>query len=195
MGKIFCIMGKSACGKDTVFKGLLDENIEGLETIVPYTTRPIRDGETEGMEYHFVSEKELREMTKAGKVIEVRTYNTVHGLWSYFTADDGQVDLSKHNYVVIGTLEAFGLLASYYGNDRVVPIYIELDDGERLSRALSRERAQDNPKYQELCRRFLADDQDFSEDKLFKAGITNRFTNEESKETVKVIRSFIETMM
>ena len=43
MGKIFYLMGKSASGKDTLFKEIL-ERIPELKTVVPYTTRPIRTG-------------------------------------------------------------------------------------------------------------------------------------------------------
>ena len=40
-----------------------------------------------------------------------------------------------------------------------------VEDGERLSRALNRERMQESPKYEELCRRFLSDAKDFSEER------------------------------
>lgn len=56
-------------------------------------------------------------------------------------------------------------------------MYVEVDDGLRLQRALDRERAQDQPKYAEMCRRFLADEEDFSEENLERAGITKRFQN------------------
>ena len=60
MGKIFCLMGKSSTGKDTIYKRLLEDQELGLQRIVPYTTRPIREGEQEGVEYHFVSEETLQ---------------------------------------------------------------------------------------------------------------------------------------
>ena len=80
-----------------------------------------------------------------------------------------------------------------FGNrkDVVVRIYIELDDGVRLSRALGRERKQEEPKYEEMCRRFLADQEDFSEDNLKAAEITNRFSNENLEECVGKIKDFI----
>ena len=56
MGKIFCIIGKSSSGKDTVYKGLLQRRELGLRRIVPYTTRPRREGERDGEEYYFVSQ-------------------------------------------------------------------------------------------------------------------------------------------
>ena len=72
-----------------------------------------------------------------------------------------------------------------------MPIYIEVEDGERLSRALNRERMQESPKYEELCRRFLADAKDFSEEKLNEAGITRRFVNQDLDETEEEIRRAI----
>ena len=70
MGKIFCLMGKSSTGKDTIYKMLRDEKALQLQTIVPYTTRPIRAGEAEGVEYHFIDEQRLLKLEKEGKVIE-----------------------------------------------------------------------------------------------------------------------------
>lgn len=185
MSKIFYLMGKSASGKDTIFKKV-KERLPELKTIVIYTTRPIREGETEGVEYHFVDEETLREFQKAGKIIELRSYDTVHGIWKYFTADDGQFD-GDANYITIGTLESFVALRKYFGEERIVPFYIEVEDGLRLERALLREQGQKEPKYEELCRRFLADAVDFSEEKLGKAGIKTRFLNENMEECIDEI--------
>lgn len=178
MSKIFFVLGKSCSGKDTIFRYLKENKELNLKTVVGYTTRPMREGETEGVEYHFVSKEKLREMKDKGKVIECRDYNTVHGIWSYFTADDGQIDLGKENYLYIGTLESYNDMVKYYGNDMVVPLYIEVDSGERLERAVKREREQSEPKYAELCRRFLADEEDFKEEKIEEAGITKRYVND-----------------
>lgn len=192
MGKIYCMMGKSSTGKDTIYQSLIKEPALSLKTIVPYTTRPIRAGEQDGVEYFFCDEKKMKELEDAGKVIELRSYHTVHGIWNYFTVDDGQVDLEHQDYLVIGTLESFVKIREYYGGDAVIPIYIEVEDGLRLQRALERERRQAEPKYAELCRRFLADDADFSEEKLQEAKITRRFENIELKETEQKIALFIQ---
>ncbi len=191
MGKIYCIVGKSSTGKDTIFKMLLQENELHLKTIVPYTTRPIRAGEQDGVEYYFCDDQKVEELEQAGKIIELRAYNTVYGVWKYFTVDDGQICLEQQDYLVIGTLEAFVKMREYYGSEKVIPIYIEVEDGLRLQRALDRERMQDVPKYTELCRRFLADDADFSEEKLKDAGIVERFQNIELNTTEAKIASFI----
>lgn len=192
MSKLFCIMGKSASGKDTIFKQLVQDKELGLKTVVSYTTRPMREGEQNGVEYHFVTGQKLEELKKAGKVIECRDYHTVHGIWSYFTADDGQVDFnSDQDAIIIGTLESYAQIRIFYGKENVVPIYVNVEDGERLTRALNREKQQDQPKYLELCRRFLADAEDFSEDKLKLCEIDHIYENIDMEKCLKEIRKDI----
>ena len=154
MGKIFVVMGKSASGKDTVYKRLIQDKTLALKTVVPYTTRPIRAGETDGVEYYFVTDKQWAAWMSEQKIIESRTYHTMLGDWHYFTAADGQIQLDKHNYILIGTLAAYKQIRAYFGEETVVPVYIELEDGERLQRALNRERQQNSPRYDELCTQF-----------------------------------------
>lgn len=179
MGRIYYIMGKSATGKDTVYKELLKARPD-LKTVVPYTTRPIRDGERDGVEYYFSTQKQLEDIRSSGKVIELRTYQTVMGSWSYFTVDDGQFDLEGgSSYLMIGTLESYEKMVRYFGRAALVPIYIEVPDGQRLLRSLKREEHQMNPNYRELCRRYLADEADFSEENLARLQIDKRFQNRE----------------
>ena len=97
MGKIFCLMGKSSTGKDTIYKRLLEDQELGLQRIVPYTTRPIREGEQEGVEYHFVSEETLQCLEQEGRVVELRAYDTVCGVWKYFTVCDEHMNLEKES--------------------------------------------------------------------------------------------------
>ena len=191
MGKIYCVMGKSSSGKDTVYKKLKEQYKE-FRLIVPYTTRPIREGEKDGVEYYFVDPEQFRAMKEDGKVIESRSYNTKCGIWTYFTADDGQIDLSAADYLLIGTLVSYQALREYFGEEAIVPVYLEVEDGLRLARALERERRQEKPKYAEMCRRFLADEEDFSEENLIKSGITERFGNEDFTECLNKIQRYIE---
>ena len=191
MGKIYCVMGKSSSGKDTVYKKLKEQYKE-FRLIVPYTTRPIREGEKDGVEYYFVDPEQFRAMKEDGKVIESRSYNTKCGIWTYFTADDGQIDLSAADYLLIGTLVSYQALREYFGEEAIVPVYLEVEDGLRLARALERERRQEKPKYAEMRRRFLADEEDFSEENLIKSGITERFGNEDFTECLNKIQRYIE---
>lgn len=195
MGKIFCLIGKSSCGKDTLYKRILSEGNLPLKTLVSYTTRPIRDGEKNGVEYYFLTEEQLTALEEENKIIELRAYHTVHGIWKYFTVNDHQIDLTKNDYLVIGTLESFQKLQAYFGGDRLVPLYIEVDPGERLQRALNRERLQQEPKYAELCRRFLADEADFSSEKLTRAGITEVFHNNNLDDCLRELITYIENIL
>ena len=178
MSKIFVVMGKSASGKDTIFQELSKRLKSEVKTFVGYTTRPIRSGEEDGREYYFVDKETLNQLTKEGKVIECRNYNTVHGIWSYFTVDDGQIDLKHNDYIFIGTLEAYNQMKAYFGSEALSPIYVEVEPGERLRRALKREEKQETPKYAELCRRYLADEEDFSDEKLVESGVQKRYQNQ-----------------
>lgn len=192
MGKIVCLMGRSSSGKDTIYKKLLEQDKIVLRAIIPYTTRPIRAGETDGVEYHFTDETGFQELLSQGNVVEHRVYHTYLGMWRYFTVSDGNIDLVQHSYLLIGTLEAYTQMQTFYGADKVLPVMIELDDGERLQRALDRERAQDDPKYEEMCRRFLADAGDFSEEKLTGAGIDRTFYNDRVDRCLEEILTYLQ---
>lgn len=176
MGNIFYLMGKSATGKDTIYKLLLQNSTLQLKPVVLYTTRPIREGETNGIEYYFTDIHYLEQLRAQGKIIEERTYHTILGIWHYFTVNDTQF-ASSSSLLMIGTLESFRVIRNYFGKERVIPIYIEVEDGIRLQRALAREQIQTTPNYEEMCRRFLADQKDFSEDKLKEAKINTRYQN------------------
>ena len=191
MGKIYCVMGKSSSGKDSIYHEIMEKGALGLKPIIPYTTRPIRDGEQDGREYHFCTEDTVQRLQDAGRIMELRAYNTVYGVWKYFTVDDEQINLNKYNYLYIVTLEGYTKIQEYFGADRVVPIYIEVEDGERLMRAIAREQKQDVPKYEEMCRRFLADSADFCDKKLVEAGVVRRFSNNDFVQTVQEVTAYI----
>ncbi len=191
-GRIFLLMGKSTSGKDTIYKNLIADSELSLKKVVPYTTRPRRSGETDGVQYFFQSEEEYLALKKEGRIIEERTYHTNYGEWRYFTADDGQIDLTSGDYLVIGTLESFCYIRDYFGKENVVPLLIDVEARIRLNRAMHREEKQENPRYDEMCRRFLADEEDFSEDKIERAGITKRCTNNDRiEDCINSIREHI----
>lgn len=194
MGKIFYLMGKSSSGKDTIYQRL-KQHFPQFKTNVLYTTRPMREGEKNGVDYCFIDDKKVEELEKAGKIIEKREYETVHGIWKYMTVDDANFDVENENYLMIGTLESFLKIKEYFGKDLLVPIYINVEDGERLMRAILREKTQKEPKYAELCRRFLADEKDFSKENLLKAEIGKIFNNENLDKCVDEIILYVVTRM
>ncbi len=193
MGKIFYLMGKSSTGKDTIYRQLLGEKQLQLKPVVMYTTRPIRVGEKDGRDYHFINEAALKQLQAEGKIIELRSYETFHGTWKYLTVDDGTIGGSEDDFLMIGTLESYRAMRRYFGQERLVPIMIELDDGVRLQRALDREMKQEYPKYSELCRRFLADAEDFASDRIMEAGITKSFYNEDFPTCMREIVNYIQS--
>lgn len=194
MGHIFTIIGKSATGKDFLFNRILDELKLPLKTVVTYTTRPIRAGEIDGIVYNFRTIPEFFDLKEKGLVIESRCYHTMLGDWYYFTVDDGQITF-ENDYLMITTLEGFESLRNYYGSKRVVPLYVEVNDGERLSRAVKREMGQKAPKFDEVCRRYLADEIDFSDDKIIRLGITRRFNNLDSDTCLQELQKEIKSRL
>lgn len=191
MGNIFYLMGKSSSGKDTIYQELLKDTELNLKKAVLYTTRPIRAGEIDGITYHFTDEAELLKLQKENKVIEVRGYDTIKGMWYYFTVDDGQFETSG-NIIMIGTLESYEKMREHFG-ERVVPVFVTLEDGERLIRAIRREQNQKEPMYAEMCRRFLADEKDFSKEMLAKNKIERFFENNQLEQCVKEVKEFMKT--
>ena len=164
VSRIFCIVGKSASGKDTVYREILASRPANLIPIVPATTRPQRVGECNGVDYHFVTMEQLAAMDAAGEVIEKREYHTTQGLWVYFTM---RFDLEEgKDYILITTLEGAQSLTAYYGADTVTVVYLHADDKIRLLRYIERESRQAKPDYAEVCRRFLADQKDFAEENI-----------------------------
>ena len=92
--------------------------------------------------------------------------------------DDGQFDVADdESCLMIGTLESYEKMCTYFEAGKMVPVYIEVPDGIRLLRAVKREENQKKPNYREVCRRYLADEKDFSEENLERLGITKRYQN------------------
>lgn len=198
MLKLIYIMGKSSSGKDTVKNLLIDElnkKDSSVSELVLYTTREIRINEVDGEDYHFVDELQYQEMEKEGVVVEARTYNKVQGPVRYFTVfDKEKINLSNDYMVTIGTLESFEKIKKYISNRNksefdIVPIYLEVDGVDRLSRAIEREKLEDknNQNFKEVHRRYEADEIDFSEDNLKRNCITKRFKNITIENTIKDI--------
>lgn len=193
MGKIFYIMGKSASGKDTIYKEVM-KRISTLHPVIMYTTRPIRNNEKDGSTYYFVDDKYLDTLRDDGKIIEERAYTTPYGVWKYATIrNDGQIDLNMFNYLMIGTLQSYVSTANCLGADKIIPIYIESDDDKRLIRSIEREKKQPIKKYDEVCRRFLQDERDFCEANILNAKIKRRFQNDNFEKCVSEIVNMIKS--
>lgn len=194
MSNFIYIMGKSASGKDTIYKRI-KEQID-VKTYILYTTRPIRTGEQEGVDYHYVSDEQMLKFKQEGKVIESRTYQTIKGPWTYATIADEQLE-QNGDILTVGTLESYNKIKEYYEDKKdtkLLPVYITIDEEERRKRALEREKKQKNPNYEEVERRIKADNIDFSEENLKKAGIgqNQTFENYDLDKCVERIVTYIQ---
>lgn len=184
MSKIFCIVGKSGSGKDTIYKQILSCDYPDLTPIITYTTRPKRINEKNGIDYNFVLPNQLNEFEKNNQILEKRQYSTVDGIWSYFTLKFEL--LCGKNYILITTIEGAVSIMQYYGEDIVHIIYLYLDDDTRLKRCLQRESKQINPNYDEVYRRFNSDKLDFSENKINKLKHIHKInTNNDINDCIK----------
>ena len=102
--------------------------------------------------------------------------------------DDGQFNVADdESCLMIGTLESYEKMCTYFEAGKMVPVYIEVPDGIRLLRAVKREENQKKPNYREVCRRYLADEKDFSEENLERLGITKRYQNTDMEMCVEEI--------
>ena len=154
------LCGKSGSGKDTILKRLCKR---GFTPIVSLTSRPIREGETNGVEYNFVSRELFESLIRDDKLIEYRTYNTQVG-WEpdtwYYGLEKTAVDL-ENDYVVILDINGAKSFMDYYGQDNCMCIYIDVLDGIRTGRAKQRGSFDET----EWNRRMEADAKDFAMEK------------------------------
>lgn len=86
--KIFVISAPSGCGKTTLCRRLLGDEL-GLTGSVSVTTRRPRPGEKNGQDYRFVSEKRFRSMAKSGKFLEYEeNFGHLYGTPKKFISDN-----------------------------------------------------------------------------------------------------------
>lgn len=144
---IIALCGKTASGKDTIFKRL--SNHPSLHKVVTMTTREIRTGEKEGVDYHFVTDEEFFKHD----FIEYTSFNN----WLYGTPKDA-IDVNKHHVIVINPQGLLSLVVTY-GWDNVVAFVINRPARDRAIDYLQRD---ENSTVDELYRRFKADEIDFN---------------------------------
>lgn len=139
--KIFALLGYSSVGKDTILKQVL-KDIDDVKPIISTTTRPMRKGETEGVEYYFIDDTEF--FRRGTDFVEQRIYHTKvkeNGIekdatWRYGIE---RAELEKDDYLIV-IVDSVGYreLKDYVGNGRIVPIFISAPQEELKTRALAR---------------------------------------------------------
>lgn len=164
------ICGKSASGKDTLLKKMVEKY--DLIPLITMTTRPMRDGEHDGVDYDFVSKEMFQYLIDHNQMLEYRSYNTklngVDDVWYY-----GNVKKSLNpyrDYVIVLDLTGAKAFIDYYGKDECVVTYLNVSDDVREQRARQRSSldvTEWNRRIKpEWDRRLKADAEDFSMDKV-----------------------------
>ena len=139
--KIFALLGYSSVGKDTILKQVL-KDMDDVKPIISTTTRPMRKGETEGVEYYFIDDTEF--FRRGTDFVEQRIYHTKvkengvekEATWRYGIE---RAELEKDDYLIV-IVDSVGYkeLKNYVGNGRIVPIFISAPQEELRTRALAR---------------------------------------------------------
>lgn len=147
--KIIAIFGKSASGKTTIMEWI-NRTQNNFHKITPITTRPKRENEIDGKDYHFVSQNEFYE-DYYPILIEPHNFNS----WWYGIS----IDLLRKDKVNIGIFNIYSIEQLLDRKEfQVLPVLIDCYDEKRLIRSIEREK---NPDCKEICRRFLEDEKDF----------------------------------
>ena len=149
--KIIALYGESGSGKDTLLQEAIKIYGDKIHKIVGSTTRPPREGEKDGVAYHFLTNEEFAIQVLNCSMFEAATFRG----W-YYGTNINDLDITKINIGVFNTSSLDIIL-----NDKrfeVIPIYIEVPAKERIIRTLNRE---DNPDINEIFRRYQTDTQDF----------------------------------
>ncbi len=185
---IMFYIGPSSSGKDTYYNYTIKKY--DINSIILYTTRPIREGEIDGVTYHYISKEKMDFMDKNGMLIERRDYDTKYGVWSYATSICN-IDNLK-NYLTLNTWDGYSSFIKKLDNKELFPVYFELDPKVRLERALKRESKEECPKYDEVERRFKSDEKDYRKELIEKYNpyiIDNNGTIDETKSQIDNLMS------
>lgn len=158
MYKIHIICGKSGSGKDSVMRKILEKSSSHIADI-PWTTRPMREKEHEGVEYFFRSESEFLDIKENHPdwIVEYREYETNQGKWIYWHQRIPDDKLHGKHVVTIGTPDMIEKYVEAYGEENINVIYLKVSMLTQLTRLMRREDRQIHKDYRELCRRVISD--------------------------------------
>lgn len=135
------LVGESASGKSSIERNLVDNY--GYKKIVSYTTRQPRQGEVDGIDYHYISESQFSNLKKEGFFAEIGEYNG----WHYGTAKN---DCTSDKVAVV-TPHGLRQLAKIPNLD-IHAFYINVSRRDRLIKILQR-----GDNIEEAYRRSLSD--------------------------------------
>lgn len=151
--KVVALMGKAGSGKDAILHELMRLCPDANE-MISCTTRPIREGEAEGVNYFYMTPEQFGAKVLNGEMLECSEFNN----WFYGTS----YDALRSNCLNIGVFNPTGVesLMQFKNAIDLQVFYITASNKTRLIRQLNRE---ENPDVYEIIRRFHADEDDFDD--------------------------------
>ena len=153
MYKLVALIGEAGTGKDTLLQYLVGERPNVFNEIISCTTRPIREGEKEGINYYYLTDAEFTHKIENKEMLEYTGFNG----WFYGTSLDS-LSTEKIN---IGVFNPAGIRSLLQNPEIDLKVFkVKCSDKHRLMRQLNREK---NPNVDEIVRRYYADKADFSE--------------------------------
>lgn len=153
--KLIAIIGRSASGKDYLFRHTLEKN-RNLNPVIHYTTRPRRNGEVEGKDYFFITETEFQQKENNYEFFSITSFRD----WRY-GVDSNSFDSKKINIGIFNPFELRQLYEFFKDRFQLIIIETQADELSRYQRSLERLQPFDEEGLQEMCRRNLADEEDF----------------------------------
>lgn len=159
--KMIVLVAPSSAGKDLILKKLIEKNY--VQPIISDTSRPIRNGEIDGREYNFLTDKQIQQKINNQEYIEKREYKVQNGdIWIYGVNKNSFDVNSDITYAVILDFNGLNQMEEYLyslgENDSLISIYIDVPLQERLKRSLQREGNLTDEQSLEICRRAISDD-------------------------------------
>lgn len=147
---LLIIFGKSGTGKDTVVRKFVGaEQGKSFSELVRYTTRPIREGEVNGVDYHFISEEDVRE--EEGSFLEGHWFNS----WFYGTSEESIIQLPDGvNAIMSASVEGYEDLKKHFKDSdvKVLGVHLYVEPKVFVERYINRV---PEPDVKNMCIRFL----------------------------------------
>lgn len=183
MKNIIALCGKSGSGKNTVLEAALENN-ENLHKIINYSTRPPRENEVNGVDYHFISINEFTDMVLTDELVEFSEFNG----WFYGTGSNSL----KEDKINIGVFSLSAIENLQWDKSiRVFAIMLDAPANVRLIRQLEREK---DPNIDEIFRRYKSDEMDFC-DLAFHYNYFENSTPEDFTLILTAINNIVNTLM